>query len=195
MPNLILIESKDELIEHLARGKKAKYVFFWGHTADKSKVSKCCFSQWYNASFEINGVRYATAEHYMMAEKAKLFKNDKLIDEIINASHPNKAKMLGRQISGFTNEIWNAHRFEIVVKGNLAKFSQNKELEVFLLNTGSRVLVEASPVDKVWGIGLAEDHTDANNPFKWKGLNLLGFALMAVRKQLKEGSSYEYKSY
>ena len=187
MPDLISIEDKKGLIEFLARGKKAKYVFFWGHTGDKTKITKCCFSQWYNASFEVDGVHYATAEHYMMAEKARLFKNEELVDEIVNASHPNKAKMLGRQVSGFTNEIWNNHCFEIVVRGNLAKFSQNKELETFLLNTGNRVLVEASPVDKVWGIGLAEDHIDASNPFKWKGLNLLGFALMAVRKQLKEG--------
>ncbi|MCW8877006.1 MAG: NADAR family protein [Kangiellaceae bacterium] len=189
------LRSKDELVEFVAKGKKAKYLFFWGHTQKyKDEVSKSCFSQWFHSPFEIEGVNYATAEHFMMAEKARLFKdksqtNLELINRIIEASHPQKAKKLGRQVEGFTNEEWNRRRFEIVVTGNLAKFSQNEQLREFLLSTGKRVLVEASPVDKVWGIGLAEDHQDASNPFKWKGMNLLGFVLMEVRSRLREKES------
>jgi ribA/ribD-fused uncharacterized protein len=184
------LRSREELIEFVARGKKVKYLCFWGHTKNNSQqVSKTCFSQWYDSRFEIDGTVYPTAEHFMMAEKARLFENKSdtnaaLLRKIIEATHPQKAKQLGRQIEGFTNEVWNQHRFDAVVRGNVAKFSQNPMLTEFLLNTGKRVLVEASPVDKVWGTGLAEDHDDATNPFKWKGLNLLGFALMEVREIL-----------
>lgn len=189
------IRSKNELIEFVLNGENAKYLFFWGHTNNSSRITnKTCFSQWFNSPFEINGVIYSTAEHYMMAEKARLFKsesqlNSQLIQKIIDASHPNEAKKLGRQVEGFNNELWNQHRFDIVVNGNMAKFSQNPELAEFLLATKNRVLVEASPVDKIWGIGLAEDHGDASNPSKWKGLNLLGFALMEVRERLSKDDS------
>jgi ribA/ribD-fused uncharacterized protein len=93
---------------------------------------------------------------------------------------------LGQEVRGFDEEIWRHHRFGIVVKGNQAKFTQNETLKVFLLNTKARVLVEASPVDRVWGIGLAEDDPHATNPEKWRGLNLLGFALMKVRVRIRE---------
>jgi len=188
------LRTKDELIEFVVREKKAKYLHFWGHTSKNSKpLTKTCFSQWFNSSFEIDGIVYATTEHFMMAEKARLFEsksvaNKELVSKIIAATHPQKAKQLGRQVEGFTNEVWNKHRFDIVVRGNYAKFSQNFELAEFLMGTGKRVLVEASPVDNIWGIGLTEDHQDANNPYKWKGLNLLGFALMEVRERLKEKS-------
>lgn len=184
MLNINEIENKEQLISYLASKNKAKYLFFWGHTGKNNQVTKTCFSQWHHSSFEIDGIRYATAEHYMMAEKARLFDNHNLVEKIINASHPNQAKAFGRQVTGFTNEIWNKHRFEAVVAGNLAKFSQNSNLGDFLLSTENRVLVEASPVDKIWGIGMAQDHVNADDPFKWKGLNLLGFALMVVRKKL-----------
>lgn len=186
------LRTKDELVEFAARGKKAKYVFFWGNTQDyQGEVSKTCFSQWFPSPFQVDGIEYPTAEHFMMAEKARLFKhkshvNLALVDQIVEANHPQKAKKLGRQVEGFTNEEWDKHRFRIVVEGNLAKFSQNEQLKEFLLSTDMRVLVEASPADKIWGIGLTEDHQDAPNPFKWRGLNLLGFALMEVRKKLSE---------
>jgi len=186
------IRSKEELIEYMARGKKAKYLCFWGHTkTGHETITKTCLSQWYSSSFEVDDIIYPTAEHFMMAEKARVFENkssvnSELLKRIIEAPHPQKAKQLGRQIEGFTNEIWNQYRFEVVVKGSYAKFSQNKELKEFLLSTRKRVLVEASPADKVWGTGLAEDHIDATNPFKWKGLNLLGFALMEARKRIIE---------
>lgn len=186
------VRTKDELVEFVARGKKAKYLCFWGHTKNNSQeVSKTCFSQWYGSKFEIDGIVYPTAEHFMMAEKARLFEsksatNTVLLKQIIEAPHPQKAKQLGRQIEGFTNEEWNQHRFDAVVRGNVAKFSQNRKLADFLLGTGKRVIVEASPADRVWGTGLAEDHDDATNPFKWKGLNLLGFALMETRERIKQ---------
>lgn len=190
MKKIECVRTKDELIEFLACGKKVKYLCFWGHTdRNPHEVSKTCFSQWYEAKFEIDGIVYATAEHYMMAEKARLFEsksgaNTVLLKQIIEAAHPQKAKQLGRQIEGFTNDEWRQKSFDVVVKGNVAKFSQNPKLANFLIGTGKRVIVEASPADKIWGIGLVEDHNDATNPVKWKGLNFLGFALMEVREIL-----------
>jgi ribA/ribD-fused uncharacterized protein len=84
-------------------------------------------------------------------------------------------------VRGFNEQLWLQHRYDIVVQANQAKFSQNPELNEYLMRTGSRVIVEASPVDDIWGIGLAQDHADVNDPNLWKGLNLLGFALMQVR--------------
>ena len=84
----------------------------------------------------------------------------------------------------YQQDVWEAQRFAIVKVANLAKFSQHADLRAFLLATGEQVLVEASPVDAIWGIGLAADHAHATQPPKWRGLNLLGFALMQVRSQL-----------
>ena len=120
----------------------------------------------------------------MMAEKARLFGDTKAEQKIISASNPGEAKKLGRSVLGFDDNLWFENRFSIVVNANVAKFSQNAELKTYLLGTGSRVLVEASPVDKIWGIGLAVNDAGFENPNLWKGENLLGFALMEVRSQL-----------
>ena len=168
------------------RKAKLKYVFFWGHTPKQQGIAdKAVFSQWYPAPFELDGERYATAEHYMMAEKARLFGADDIRRQILQAGSPAQAKALGRQIIGFKDDVWNAHRFDIVCQANHAKFSQHPDLKTFLLQTGERILVEASPVDSIWGIGLAQDDPRIDNPLQWQGLNLLGFALMKVRDQLQ----------
>jgi ribA/ribD-fused uncharacterized protein len=163
-----------------------KYLFFWGHTPkQKDVVDKSCFSQWYPAAFTVAGDTYATAEHWMMAEKARLFGNEDVRTHIIAARHPDEAKKLGRQVTGFDPAVWDAQKFDLVVAGNYHKFSQHPALRDYLLTTGDRVLVEASPVDAIWGIGLAATHPDAMQPAKWPGENLLGFALMEVRDQLR----------
>ncbi|QDQ89109.1 NADAR family protein [Alcaligenaceae bacterium SJ-26] len=165
-------------------GEKLKYVFFWGHQQAKSGITASCFSQWYGAPFVVDGHRYASAEHFMMAEKARLFGDHENHARILTASNPGAAKALGRQVRGFDDATWLAQRFNIVVRANQAKFSQNKDLGDYLRQTGSRILVEASPVDRIWGIGMAQDDTHAGNPMLWRGLNLLGFALMQVREEL-----------
>ncbi len=180
------IKTKLDLINYINQGNRPKYLFFWGHQPNKDgSVGKSCLSQWYEASFEIDEIQYKTAEHYMMAEKARLFKDDDLLLQILAATHPGEAKKLGRQIKGFDNQTWLKYRSPIVVKGNIGKFSQNDTLKEFLLNTGTRILVEASPRDTIWGIGLDSNNFDAENPDKWRGLNLLGFALMEVRDILR----------
>jgi len=165
---------------------ESKFLLFWGHQPNKDgSISKTCFSQWWLSSFEVDKVIYKTAEHWMMAKKAELFKDDEVLKKILLAKSPAEAKKLGREVKNYNETLWLAARFEIVKEGNFYKFSQNPELKTFLLNTNDRVIVEASPVDAIWGIGMASDHTDALNPKKWKGLNLLGFALMEVRDELE----------
>jgi len=122
----------------------------------------------------------------MMAEKARLFRDAESETRIVQAPNPGAAKRLGRGVRGFVQEVWTRERWRIAVEGNLGKFSQNPELSRFLLSTGRRVLVEASPVDRIWGIGLAVENERVENPEQWPGQNLLGFALMEVRARLAE---------
>jgi len=162
-----------------------KYIFFWGHQPSKDgSITKSCFSQWWICNFEVDGEKYNSAEQYMMAEKAKLFGDDEIRKQILKSKHPKQVKSLGRMVRGFKEEIWSENCFDIVKRGNMAKFSQNKELFEFLANTKQRILVEASPVDKIWGIGIGKDTDNIENPLTWKGKNLLGFALMEVRDEL-----------
>jgi len=137
------------------------------------------------SSFKVDGIEYKSAEHFMMAKKAELFEDFEIMNQIIKANSPADVKKLGREVKNYNDAIWLENRYEIVKTGNFYKFSQNPELQKFLSSTGEKVLVEASPVDAIWGIGLASDHKNANNPKEWKGLNLLGFALMEVRDELK----------
>lgn len=178
--------STEWLLDQLAQDARVKYLFFWGNQPSKdSTVTKSCLSQWWLADFVVAGITYRSTEHWMMAEKARLFNDDKALAQVLAAKSPAEAKKLGREIQHFEPGIWEAHKVEVVTAGNLHKFSQHKELAKFLLSTGDRVLVEASPVDAIWGIGLAADSPDADNPVRWQGPNLLGFALMEVRDQLR----------
>lgn len=180
--------SLENLIQSLNKKQRVKYLYFWGHrpSADGS-VSKSCFSQWWNSSFIVDGNRFPTAEHWMMAQKALLFNDQDIFMQILLAKSPAEAKQLGRKVARFDQTIWEENAFKIVVEGNYHKFSQNPELKAFLIGTNDRVLVEASPVDKIWGIGMAENDPNIGNPRQWNGLNLLGFALMEVRDQLLQG--------
>ncbi len=185
MTDLLNLRSVEDLLRALEAGTAPKYVLFWGHqpNADGS-VGKGCFSQWFEASFEVDGQSYLTAEHFMMAEKARLFGDMETRASVLAARTPAEAKKLGRSVRGFDDVRWELARFDIVVRANEAKFSQNGALRQYLLSTGDRVLVEASPVDRIWGIGLAANDDRAMTPRAWCGLNLLGFALMEVRARL-----------
>lgn len=165
-------------------GEPLNYLYFWGHRPGKTGITATCFSQWYEAPFVVDGQRYATAEHFMMAEKAALFGDDAIRARVLEAPDPGAAKALGRRVKGFDDAVWTAHRYSIVVRANEAKFTQNPDMRAFLAATGSRIIVEASPVDRIWGIGLAKDDPRAADPDRWDGLNLLGFALMDLRDRL-----------
>lgn len=120
----------------------------------------------------------------MMAEKARLFGDEKIRTEILSISDPRTCKALGRKVKNFDKAVWDKNKEDIVRNGNFEKFMQNDTLRNFLLSTGEKVLVEASPTDRVWGIGLGKNNPDALDPQKWRGQNLLGFTLMAVRKDM-----------
>jgi conserved hypothetical protein, ribA/ribD-fused len=167
--------------------EKLKYLFYWGHRPMKDgSIGKSCLSQWWESEFEVEHKKYKTSEHWMMAKKAELFGDQEILEKIYQARTPGEAKKLGRKVRNFDPEVWEENRYEIVKKGNYHKFSQNESLKNFLLNTKKRILVEASPVDSIWGIGLASDADKIENPNTWRGLNLLGFAQMEVRDMLSE---------
>lgn len=171
----------------LARGERVKFLFFWGHRPESDgQIGAGCLSQWWPAAFTVDDRVFATAEHYMMWRKATLFGDHTTALKILDAPHPHAAKALGGRVASFDQQVWDEHRVPIVVAGNLAKFRQHPTLAAFLVNTGRRVLVEASPVDRIWGIGLTRDDPAATDPNQWHGLNLLGFALMQVRDTLND---------
>lgn len=178
------MENRQDLINYIQAGNRPKYVFFWGHTQTSTNATKACLSQWYPSSFEISGYYYPTAEHYMMAQKAALFDDKSALELILKTKHPAEAKKIGRTIEKFNQVIWDKNKFNIVIKGNTEKFRQNSKLKEFLISTNTRILVEASPLDSLWGIGLAEDNPLSKDPKKWLGENLLGFALMQARGQI-----------
>ncbi|WP_327671789.1 MULTISPECIES: NADAR family protein [unclassified Streptomyces] len=180
------IDSRESLVKALAAGTSVKYLHFWGHTPRKDgSIGASCLSQWWPSPFTVAGVEYATAEHWMMAEKARLFGDAEAERRAITAGHPAEAKKAGRLVRGFDGAVWERERFGVVVEGSVHKFAADPGLREFLVNTGERVLVEASPMDRVWGIGMAADEAGAADPEAWRGLNLLGFALMAARERLR----------
>jgi ribA/ribD-fused uncharacterized protein len=152
----------------------SKFVFFWGGT----------FSQWHPSNFDIDGVNYNCCEQYMMAKKALLFGDRETHRKIMDSKLPKEQKALGRLVKGFDTDKWNEVCREHVYEGNLAKFRQNPKMYQELLATGTKELVEASPFDTIWGIGLSESDKNILERSKWKGTNWLGEALMRVRETL-----------
>ncbi|MER6104343.1 NADAR family protein [Streptomyces sp. NPDC001832] len=180
------MEHLDDLLARTGRGKKVKYLYFWGHRPrPDGRIGASCLSQWWPAPFTVDGVTYTSAEHWMMAAKARLFGDAEAEVRAVSAKSPAQAKKVGRLVRGFDEAVWERERYALVVAGSIHKFSHHPQLREFLLNTGDRVLVEASPMDRIWGIGLAADDPRAENPATWRGLNLLGFALMDARAELR----------
>lgn len=173
------------LMNEIDQGRQFEYVFFWGGRPNVGgRITKTCLSQWFPCRFEADGTTYFTAEQYMMAQKAALFGDDKTRARIMAATEPRTFKQLGQQVKPFDGAVWDSHKKDIVIKGNLVKFGQNEALKSFLLSTGGKILVEASPYDHIWGVGMAENEPDIQNPHAWRGENNLGFALMEVRDAL-----------
>ena len=243
-----LPSNREELRERWKSGEEFRFYLFYGHKPPTEGVDASCLSQWFVRVFTIDEIDYPTAEHWMMAEKARLFGDQAMLKEILASEGPRDAKAFGRKVSGFDNEVWGKHKFDIVIKGNLAKFGQHDDLKQFLLSTASLnstsdrpvvdtpardtgagdlqlaaeskatydvdsdaetskvnevherpapyrlrpsavkdsnvILVEAAGRDTIWGIGLGVSNPKSQDPFTWRGLNLLGFALTLVRDQL-----------
>lgn len=179
------VRSREELVALVAAGVTPKWLTFWGHRPRRDgSVGPGALSQWWPSSFVVDGVGYASAEHWMMAGKARLFGDERAVEAVLAARTPVEAKNVGRTVRGFDEERWAAARFELVVAGNVAKFGQDPALRAYLLGTRQRVLVEASPRDRVWGIGLPAADERSTDPSCWPGHNLLGFALMEARARL-----------
>lgn len=173
--------SRAKIIEWCKTDLKPKFLFFYGSKMNFEQIGSECLSQWYECDFIVDGTEYHTAEQYMMAQKALLFNDKKSFYKIMAADSPREYKTIGRKIKGFNQDVWDKHKYDIVYKGNYAKFSQNEALRHFLEHTEDKILVEASPFDEIWGIKMSMDNLDINNPEKWNGQNLLGFVLMDVR--------------
>jgi len=153
-----------------------KFAFFWGGT----------MSQWAPSTFVIDGVEFNTCEQYMMYKKALMFHDYKIASDIMKADRPREQKALGRKVSNFNKDVWEKYCKEIVYDANMAKFTQNPDMLEELMFTVGKTLVEASPKDDIWGIGLKEDDPLAQDRATWKGTNWLGEAIQRVRTELQE---------
>ena len=161
-----------------------KFTFFWNGP----------FSQWHRSNFIIDDATYMTAEQFMMAAKARLFGDTETLKEIMETTSPKEQKALGRKVANFDEGIWNSKARDLVYEGNHAKFSQDKDLLEKLFATKGTTLTEASPYDKIWGIGLAEGDPLTLHRITWKGKNWLGEVLTKVREDLFAGiKSTEFK--
>jgi len=163
------------LKENAVKGIMPDCIFFWDGF----------MSQWHLSPSIINNVTYRTAEHYMMAKKAECFNDEKSLKSILLIESPRAAKQIGREVLNYDDKIWCEQRYQIVVEGNIQKFTQNPILQNKLIKTGNKVIVEASPYDCIWGVGLEENDPLIHNPLNWRGQNFLGFALMEVRELIK----------
>jgi len=152
-----------------------KHLFFWNGI----------YSQWHMSPVTIDGKRFNCLEQWMMYSKAKFFNDEYNATKIMQTHYPKEQKSIGRQVVGFNGKEWERVAYDIVKKGNYAKFTQNKELKDELLKTGNLTLVEASPYDKIWGIGMRENAPGVDNEKNWKGENLLGKAITEVRNIIK----------
>ncbi|MFP5377015.1 MAG: NADAR family protein [Acidimicrobiia bacterium] len=174
----------ERLLEAEMEARLPSLLFFWKPVPEEDGPGPWVLSQWWPTELEVDGTTYPHAEAYMMAEKARLFGDEDTCRRILESKDPAEARRLGRRVRGFYGPLWEERRFETVVRGNLAKVSQHDALGRYLVPTAPEVLVEASPNDTVWGIGLAAHDEGAGRPSEWRGLNLLGFALVAVRDRM-----------
>lgn len=153
---------------------ESNFTFFWGGI----------FSQFQPFQIVVNDIMYSCNEQYMMWSKADLFNDERSKKLILAEKNPYNIQALGRGVRGYDQETWDSHKREVVYRGNLAKFTQNEVPKMALKDTGHTIIVEASPKDPIWGIGLPVGHPDTYDPNKWRGTNYLGEALMRVREEL-----------
>lgn len=156
--------------------KKNGMILFWGGP----------YSNWYPSKFVLDDIEYNCSEQFMMAAKAAMFEDQRAYQDIMRMKYPKDQKARGRTVKNFDAEAWNAVAVELMVPALVAKFEQNDKLLVEILSSGTDLIVEASPYDKIWGIGLNADDPRALDQTQWLGTNWLGIALMQARKILKE---------
>ena len=166
-------------------GTLPEVLAFYDHAPLADGPGPWVLSQWWAAPFTVAGVVYATAEHWMMAAKAGAFGDDEALARVLGSPSPEVAKQAGRAVRGFDSAAWREVAYDVVVEGSAHKFGAHEDLRAYLLGTGDAVLVEASPVDRVWGVGLPAGDPAHRRPSAWRGEDLLGLALMEVRDRLR----------
>lgn len=184
--SLIKETEKEIITAKQMDNEKEKFTFFWDGP----------FSQWYSSPFkspEHPGITFNCAEQYMMYSKALIMEDNETAASILLTNSPREQKALGRKIKNFDATKWDAVKENIVTFGSFLKYTQNKDLQKHLFDTEGTVLVEASPYDKIWGIGLAEDNINAQDRKTWQGLNLLGEILTRLRDDLIQ-SEIDFKN-
>jgi len=154
---------------------RSKFHFFWDGIC----------SQWHPSEFAVDNRTFNSAEQYMMACKAQLFGDETKLKAIMESDSPKVQKAIGRTVENFDPKIWDTVSQLVVFKANIAKFTQNPDMRDFLLSTDDKIIVEASPYDKIWGVAMGEDDPDICDPQKWRGRNLLGVVCMEVREALR----------
>jgi ribA/ribD-fused uncharacterized protein len=175
----------EELMAATDTGEHPSFLFFFGRGKPGTDPQGFVLSQWYGAPFtDEKGHEFATAEHYMMWRKAVLFGDHDTAGQVLTAPSPKAVKALGRQVRDFDEDTWVRHRWDIVVDGSVLKFTADPRRTAYLASTTGQILVEASPYDRIWGIGLPATSPQATDPRRWRGLNVLGFALMEARSRL-----------
>ena len=165
------------------------FVFFWKLEQENEE-----FSNFYPCIFKVEGIKYNCVEQYMMSRKALLFGDTKVFNAVIKESDPDKIKSLGRLVEGFDPDKWDKCKWEIVYNGNYAKYEQNPKLRNKLIRTGNAILAEASPYDKIWGIGLDRDDPLAKQPDNLNGENLLGRILETIREEFMANGPHSSQS-
>jgi ribA/ribD-fused uncharacterized protein len=151
-----------------------KYVFFWGSE----------FSNWFACKFRYKSITFFNSEQAFMWEKAVFFGDMESAEKILKTPSPSECKALGKKVKNFDAAIWLTEGYKVMFSVNLAKFNQNHRLKDTLISTGNKIIVEASPYDVIWGIGLGSEDDRCLDETQWRGQNLLGKVLMDVRKRL-----------
>lgn len=187
----------ESLKEEIQKGYRPTYIGFFGNQADKP--NERVFSNFYKAPFSVKLqgtnelVTFTCTEQYFMYQKAETFGDTKIMQELLNPNlHPADYKHLGKKVTPYDDAKWNTVRYEKMKNALRHKFTQSKKLRTILLNTRNAVLVETSPFDTIWGIGVGKTARPGQRPINWRdinnwrGQNLLGFALMEIRDELNQ---------
>lgn len=172
MAELMKIE---DVIKRYDRGEKLKFEIF--NEGDFAQFERCIF--------EVKNISYFCVEQYLLANQAILFRDDVMLEKIMTAKSIRQARLFGDKIRNFDQEEWNHHKLNMAYVGNLCKFRQNENLKFKLLETENKIIVNADPYEKDWGIKKRITELDIKNPHSWKGENQLGFILMMIREELK----------
>ncbi|GGV79258.1 MULTISPECIES: NADAR family protein [Streptomyces] len=176
------------LVREVRAGTDITYLCFWGHRPRRDgRMGASCPSQWWPAPFTVDAVTCPTAEHRTTAGTARPFGDAGTERRMPAARHPGQATARGRLVRRSDEETWARERRASAVEGGVHELAAHPELRGFAPGTGDTVPLEAGPLDRVWGVGPAADDAAATDPERWKGLNLLGFALMEARERLRAG--------